>query len=46
MKKDLAIRARDIAVRLRNPPPGCIFHSDRRSQYYFHDFQKNWRNTA
>jgi transposase InsO family protein len=45
MKKDLAISARDIAVRLRSPP-GCIFHSDRRSQYYFHDFQKNCRNTA
>ncbi|WP_124297492.1 IS3 family transposase [Acetobacter pasteurianus] len=40
MKKDLAIRALDMAVRLRNPAPGCIFHSDRGSQYGFHDFQK------
>ena len=40
MKKDLAIRALDMAVRLRNPPPGCIFHSDRGSQYCSHDFQK------
>jgi putative transposase len=40
MKKDLAIRARDIAVRLRSPPPDCIFHSDRGSQYRSHDFQK------
>lgn len=40
MKKDLAIRALDMAVRLRNPAPGCIFHSDRGSQYGSHDFQK------
>ncbi|KGB21530.1 Mobile element protein [Acetobacter tropicalis] len=40
MKKDLAIRALDMAVRLRNPPPDCIFHSDRDSQYCSHDFQK------
>jgi transposase InsO family protein len=33
MKKDLAIRALDMVVRLRNPPDGCIFHSDRGSQY-------------
>lgn len=31
MKKDLAIRALDMAVCLRNPPPGCMFHSDRSS---------------
>jgi transposase InsO family protein len=29
MKKDLAIRALDMAVRLRLPPEGCLFHSDR-----------------
>ena len=29
MKKDLAIRALDMAVRLRQPLEGCIFHSDR-----------------
>ncbi|WP_339078251.1 IS3 family transposase (plasmid) [Acetobacter sp. AC2005] len=40
MKKDLAIRALDMAVRLRNPVPGCIFHSDRGSQYCSHDFRK------
>ncbi|MBR0560723.1 IS3 family transposase [Neokomagataea anthophila] len=40
MKKDLAIRAFDMAVRLRTPPPGCIFHSDRGSQYCAYDFQK------
>jgi hypothetical protein len=28
MKKDLAIQALDMALRLRNPPEGCVFHSD------------------
>ena len=40
MKKDLAIRALDMAVRLRNPPPGCLFHSDRGSQYCSYAYQK------
>ncbi|WP_373321549.1 DDE-type integrase/transposase/recombinase, partial [Komagataeibacter intermedius] len=40
MKKDLAIRALDMAVRLRDPAPGCIFHSDRGSRYGSHDLQK------
>ena len=40
MKKDLAIQALDMAVRLRNPPAGCIFHSDRGSQYCAYDYQK------
>jgi transposase InsO family protein len=40
MKKDLTIRALDMAVRLRNPPPGCMFHSDRGSQYCSYDYQK------
>lgn len=40
MKKDLAIRALDRVVRLRNPVPGCIFHSDRSSHYCSHDFRK------
>ncbi|MGX7345261.1 IS3 family transposase [Acetobacter pasteurianus] len=39
MKKDL-VRALDMAVRLRNPAPGCIFHSDRGSQYGSYNFQK------
>jgi len=40
MKKDLAIRALDMAVHLRRPPEGCIFHSDRGSQYCSYDYQK------
>jgi putative transposase len=40
MKKDLAIQALDMAVRLRNPPEGCIFHSERGNQYCAYDYQK------
>lgn len=29
MKRDLAIRALDMAVALRQPPKGCIHHTDR-----------------
>jgi len=40
MKKDLAVRARDLAVRLRQPPEGCLVHSERGSQYCSYDHQK------
>jgi putative transposase len=40
MKRDLAIRALKMAIALRLPPRGCIFHSDRGSQYCSHDYQK------
>ena len=40
MKKDLAIRALEMAIHLRRPSKGCIFHSDRGSQYCSYDFQK------
>ena len=40
MKKDLAIRALEMAIHLRKPPRGCIFHSDRGSQYCSCAFQK------
>ena len=43
MKRDLAIRALDMAVALRKPPKGCIHHSDRGSQYCSHDYQKRLR---
>ena len=37
MKRDLAIRALKMAIALRSPPRGCIFHSDRPS----HGLQAN-----
>ena len=40
MKRDLAIRALEMAVALRRPPRNCIHHSDRGSQYCSHDYQK------
>ena len=40
MNKDLAIRTLEMAVRLPNPPPGCMFHSDRGSQYCSRNYQK------
>ncbi|WP_353428793.1 IS3 family transposase [Paracoccus denitrificans] len=40
MKRDLAIRALKMAIALRSPPRGCIFHSDRGSQYCSHEYQK------
>jgi len=40
MKRDLAIRALQMAVALRQPPMGCIHHTDRGSQYCSHDYQK------
>jgi putative transposase len=35
MKRDLAIRALEMAVALRQPPEGCIHHTDRGSQYCY-----------
>jgi len=29
-----------MAVRLRQPPEGCLFHSDRGSEYCSYDYQK------
>ena len=40
MKRDLAIRALGMAVALRQPPEGCIHHTDRGSQYCSGDYQK------
>ena len=31
MKRDLAIRTLKMAIALRSPPLGCVFHSDRGS---------------
>ena len=40
LKKDLAIRALKRAINLRQPPKGCIHHTDRGSQYCSHEYQK------
>ncbi len=40
MKRDLAIRALNMAIAFRSPPKGCIHHTDRGSQYCSHDCQK------
>ena len=40
MKQDLALRALNMAIALRRPPPGCVHHTDRGSQYCAHDYQK------
>jgi len=40
MKRDLAIKALQMAITLRKPPKGCIHHSDRGSQYCSRDYQK------
>ena len=37
MKQDLALRALNMAIAIRRPPPGCIHHTDRGSQYCAHD---------
>jgi len=43
MKRDLAIRALDMAVAMRKPPKDCIHHPDRGSQYCSHEYQKRLR---
>jgi putative transposase len=40
MKRNLAIRALNMAIALRRQPRGCIHHYDRGSQYCSHDYQK------
>jgi putative transposase len=40
MKRDLAIRALDMAVALRQPPKDCIHHTDRGSQYCSNEYQR------
>jgi putative transposase len=41
MKKGLAIRALDMAVRIRQPPDDWLFHSDRGSKYCSHDYRRS-----
>ena len=40
MKRDLAIRALNMAIAFRSPSKDCIHHTDRGSQYCSHDYQK------
>ncbi|WP_461496357.1 IS3 family transposase [Pyruvatibacter sp.] len=40
MKRDLAIRALNMAIAMRRPHKGCIHHTDRGCQYCSHDYQK------
>ena len=40
MKRDPAIRALKMAEAFRQPPKGCIHHTDCGSQYCSHDYQK------
>lgn len=37
--KELAIKAMEMAIKLENPAPGLIYHSDRGSQYCSNDYQ-------
>ncbi len=43
LKRDLAIRALDMTVALRQPPPGRIHYTDRGSQYCSGDYRKRLR---
>jgi putative transposase len=40
IKKDLAIHALDMAVKLCKSSQGCIVHTDRGNQYCSYDYQK------
>jgi putative transposase len=40
MKRDLVIRALNMAIAFRAPPKGCIHHTDSGSQYCSYDYQK------
>ena len=41
MKQRPALRALNMDIAIRRPPPrGCIHHTDRGSQYRAHDYQK------
>jgi putative transposase len=46
LKRDLALQALNNAAALRNPPQGCMHHTDRGSQYCSHDYQKRLREAG
>lgn len=39
MKQDLALRALNMAIAIRRPPPSCVHHTDRGAQYCAHGYQ-------
>ena len=39
MKRDLAVKALNMAIAFRSPLKGCIHHTNRGSQYCSHDYQ-------
>jgi len=45
MQRDLAIRALDMSVALRQPSEGSIHRTDRGSQYFSHNYQKTLKKT-
>jgi len=44
LKRNLALNALNNAVALRNPPQGCIHHTDRGSQYCSNEYQMRLRD--
>jgi len=46
LKRDLALRALQRAITMRQPPPGLIHHSDRGSQYCSDDYQRLVKNAG
>lgn len=41
MKQDPALRALNMAIAIRRPPPGCVHHTDRGAQYCAHGYQQS-----
>ncbi len=46
MKRDLAVRAVNMAISFGVPPRGSIYYTDRGNQYCSHDYQKIFRLTG
>ncbi len=46
MRSDLVVNAVDMAISLRRPLPGVIYHSDQASQYGARDFERRCRRAG
>jgi putative transposase len=46
MKRDLAIRALNMAIAFKSPSKDCIHHTDSGSQYCSHDYQNILRQNG